>query len=221
MKHKKYTLSKFIISLSILGIIFPYDNVLAIERYEVTLNKCVDGDTARFNVNGEEKKARFLAINTPESVHPTKEVEPFGKEASEYTCNKLTNAKKITIEYDDNSDKEDKYGRILVWVFVDDQLLQKDLVSKGYAEVKYLYGNYKYTDVLEDEQEKAKSKKLRIWSDDKKTTKEEKEAKSKSKKVKDDDVSWDDLMNSLKNDDFDEFFDKILRKLVKSLENML
>ena len=67
--------------------IFP---ISVFAKEEVTLAKCVDGDTANFNLNGEVIKARFLAIDTPES---TKEKEPYGKEASNYTCETLTKAK--------------------------------------------------------------------------------------------------------------------------------
>lgn len=126
-----------------------------------TLNKCVDGDTAWFNVDGEVIKTRFLAIDTPES---TTEIEEYGKEASEFTCNILTNAKKIELEYDDNSDKTDKYDRHLVWVFVDETLLQKSLIENGLAEVAYLYGDYKYTSILKESEEFAKKNKLNIWS---------------------------------------------------------
>lgn len=139
-------------------------NVYASDKIEVQLKKCVDGDTARFIYKNEEIKTRFLAIDTPESVHPTKEAEPFGKEASEYTCQKLTNANKIVLEYDPKSDKTDKYDRHLVWVYVDDMLLQKDLISKGYAKVEYIYGKYKYLDQLEIIEQEAKSEKLGIWS---------------------------------------------------------
>lgn len=126
----------------------------------VTLNKCVDGDTAWFNINGEKIKARFLAIDTPES---TNKIEPYGKEASEFTCNLLKNAKKIEIEYDENSDKFDKYDRHLVWVFVDDELLQNIIVKEGYADVKYLYGDYKYTDILKKSIIEAKANNLNMW----------------------------------------------------------
>ena len=87
----------------ILLIIIPF-NVYAYEKKAVTLNKCVDGDTAWFNLNEEKIKARFLAIDTPES---TNKIEFFGKEASKYTCNKLKKANKIEIEYDENSNKYD------------------------------------------------------------------------------------------------------------------
>lgn len=134
------------------------------EEIKVKFSKCVDGDTAKFIYKNEEITARFLAIDTPETVHPTIGEEPFGKEASEYTCNELKNAEEIVLEFDKNSDKQDKYDRYLVWVFVDGNLLQKKLINKGYAEVAYLYDDYKYTSELEKQQEKAKEKKIGIWS---------------------------------------------------------
>ena len=51
-------------------------------KLEVTLDKCVDGDTAWFILDGDRIKTRFLAIDTPES---TTKKEPYGKEASDYT----------------------------------------------------------------------------------------------------------------------------------------
>lgn len=124
--------------------------------------RCVDGDTAVFSIDGTETKFRFLAIDTPETVHPTKTVEEFGKDASEYTCNKLTNAKYIVVEYEE-SNKTDKYGRSLGWIWVDGSLLQKELVSVGYAEVAYIYGKYKYTESLCVVQQEAKESKYGIW----------------------------------------------------------
>jgi len=135
------------------------DNTCAMNA---TLNKCVDGDTAWFNANGEIIKTRFLAIDTPES---TNEIEEYGKDASEYTCNILTNAKEIVLEYDENSDKLDKYDRHLVWVFVDDKLLQTLLIENGLAKVAYLYGDYKYTDILKKEELIDKTNKIGIWSE--------------------------------------------------------
>ena len=64
------------------------------EIIEVKYSEAVDGDTAKFETNGEIITVRFLAIDTPESVHPTKEVQAFGIEASDFTKEKLKNAKK-------------------------------------------------------------------------------------------------------------------------------
>lgn len=136
--------------------------VKAGEIKQVKLYKCVDGDTAWFSINNENIKARFLAIDTPES---TTTKEKYGKEASEYTCNRLKKANKIILEYDDNSDKVDKYNRELVWIWVDGKLLQEELLKEGLAEIKYLYGDYDYTPRLQEIENQAKANKLNIWSD--------------------------------------------------------
>lgn len=161
-------------------------NVFA-EEIEVKLSKCVDGDTAKFIYNDEVITARFLAIDTPESVHPTIGEEPYGKEASNYTCSVLEKADEIILEFDANSDKTDKYDRYLAWVFVDGNLLQKQLISKGYAEVAYLYDDYKYTDELEKAQETAQEKKVGIWSS------EIKEETSKESKVEGNETSINNM----------------------------
>lgn len=183
----------------------------------VTLEACVDGDTARVKTSSDEIiKIRFLAVDTPETVHPTKAEEPFGKEASEYTCNTLTNATEIKLEYDLNSDKEDNYGRKLVWVFTDGVLLQESLVSKGYAEVAYLYNDYKYTSLLQDSEEVAKVNKVGIWSIDEETimseieTKEEKQEKGFVESI------IDMLLGAIY-----DFINELLESLLNSIEDML
>ena len=207
MKKKLYML---ITILCMLLTLYP-TSIFALAKKEVKLSKCVDGDTARFILNKEEIKARFLAIDTPESVHPTKGVEPYGKEASEYTCNALKNAKKITIEYDSGSDKTDKYKRHLVWVYVDYVLLQKTLIEKGYAKVTYLYGKYQYTDELKDVEEKAKASKKGIWSLDNTEIEAKKENTSKSKASK----------KSTKKNKNTNSIDKLLTDFCEILEKIL
>lgn len=135
------------------------------DKIIVEFDSCVDGDTANVILNEEKIKIRFLAIDTPETKHPTIGEEPLGKEASEYTCNRLKNASKIEIEYDPNSDQKDKYDRHLVWVWVDDYLLQDEIIKEGLAEVAYLYGDYKYTGTLEDHQTIAKVNGVGIWNE--------------------------------------------------------
>jgi len=140
-------------------------SVNAVNKDKVQFRKCVDGDTIKILLDGEEKTVRLLAVDTPESVHPTKGVEYYGKEASDFTCDIVSKAKKIELEYDENSDKEDKYKRLLAWVFVDDELLQDKLIQGGYAEVAYLYNDYKYANLLKDHQAVVETKKIGIWND--------------------------------------------------------
>ena len=181
------------------------------EQKEVTLKKCVDGDTARFIMNGKEIKARFLAIDTPESVHPTIEDEAFGKEASEYTCDLLTKAEKIVLEFDPKSSKTDKYDRHLVWVFVDDVLLQEELISKGFAQIDYVYGDYKYVEQLETVEEKAKNKKIGVWSENI----EEKTSKKDDNKDEEIVIKKSDLKSILNS------IHGILKKLLEIIETIV
>lgn len=52
-----------------------------------------DGDTITVGIYGNNYKLRFIGVDTPETKHPSKGVEFFGKEASDFTTNKLNNAK--------------------------------------------------------------------------------------------------------------------------------
>ena len=140
-----------------------YTDVNKLNEYKVV--RVVDGDTFVIEFKGKQEKVRLIGVDTPESVHPTKGVEYYGKEASDYTCNLVKNAKKIEIEYDDNSDKVDKYDRLLVWVFVDGELLQKKLIENGYAKVAYLYDDYKYTSELQKVQEKVSAQNIGVWNE--------------------------------------------------------
>ena len=182
----------------------------------VTLEECIDGDTAKFRTQEDEIiKARMLAIDTPETVHPTIDEEPFGKEASDYTCTMLTLANEIVIEYDPDSKEEDNYGRKLVWIFTDGALLQNSLVSKGYAEVAYLYGDYKYTSTLSETEKEAKRNKLGIWSIDDTVEEEKTEEKEEASNS-----FIDKLIDKLFAKIFD-CIDCMLEKLLTFIEEML
>lgn len=203
--------------LMVIFLLFLNINIYA-AKIDVKFSKCVDGDTAKFVLKKDEIKVRLLGINTPESVHPTKGVEAYGKESSNYTCKKLTNAKQIQIEYDPKSGETDRYGRHLVWVFVDGNLLQKDLVSKGYAEVAYLYGKYLYVDDLKEAEERAKQKKAGIWS----LSEEERNAKKNSdssKKVISKSKDEDNIIGLL--DSIYEILKKIFELLKKFVETVV
>ena len=147
----------------------PVHNNISLETergtlIDTSLVSCVDGDTAKFMVNGEKQTIRFLAIDTPETKKPNTDVQPFGLEASEFTCEVLTTADKITLELEQRN-QYDKYDRLLAWVFVDGELLQEMIVSEGLAKVAYLYDDYKYINNIQRVESIAKDNKLNIWSD--------------------------------------------------------
>ena len=82
---------------------FRIKEIETTDLINVELDKCIDGDTAWFKINGKNKKYRFLAIDAKE-LDTTD-----GKLASDYVCDILTNAKKIEIKYDKLGEIKDKY----------------------------------------------------------------------------------------------------------------
>ncbi|WP_060788709.1 thermonuclease family protein [Geobacillus zalihae] len=119
--------------------------------YPAELVECIDGDTAKFRVNGHVYTTRFLFIDTPES---TIQVEPYGKEASRFTCSRLHQGN-ILLETDGDA-LFDKYQRLLAWVWVGKRLLQEDLAKAGLVEDFYDYGDYKYEARVRKAYEEAK-----------------------------------------------------------------
>jgi len=128
-------------------------------KIKVELDKCVDGDTAWFIINNNRKKYRFLSIDTMESD------TEFGLITSEYVCDLLNDANNIEIEYSKFGKTKDKYNRELVFVFLDDELLQEKLISEGYARLKYVYAKYEYLDDLIESEKDAINKKNGLWNE--------------------------------------------------------
>lgn len=134
------------------------------QRIGVKFSKHIDGDTSEFIIDGQKRIFRYLLIDTPETKHPRLGVQPFGLEASHRTKELLTHAKRIEVEYDIGQ-RNDKYGRNLVYVYVDGTMLNEILVREGFASVAYVYPpNIKYIDRLEKAENQAKSDKIGIWS---------------------------------------------------------
>ncbi|MDW5525063.1 thermonuclease family protein [Carnobacterium maltaromaticum] len=134
------------------------------KRIRVDYSKKIDGDTARFELNGHEFKSRFLLIDTPETVKRGVDPQPFGKEASELTDKLLSKATTIEIEFD-KGDKTDRYDRALCYVYVDNVLIQNILVSEGLARVAYISSpnDTKLAEIKGYEQI-AKDENVGIWS---------------------------------------------------------
>ncbi len=126
--------------------------------------KVIDGDTVKIELpNGNEETVRLLLIDTPETVHPTKDVQPFGPEASQFAKNLMPANSEVEVEL--GIGERDKYGRLLAYFYVDGKMVNKLLLEKGLARVAYVYApNTKYLDELEATQKKAQQKEVGIWS---------------------------------------------------------
>lgn len=129
----------------------------------VTVSKNVDGDTIHVNLHGRDEQIRMLLIDTPEDVHPSKPVEPFGRDAAAYAESKLPVGKKIYIK--EGIEKRDKYGRLLAYVFITPKdMYNFDVVKEGYARVGYVYNDTTYLSKLRVAEDDAKVHHRRIWS---------------------------------------------------------
>lgn len=121
-----------------------------------------DGDTIKVQLqDGSEERVRMTLIDTPETKHPRLGVQPFGKEASEFTTSKLT-GKDVVLEKD--VQERDQYGRLLAYVWVGDTLFNERLIEKGYARVAVFPPNTKYVDPFNSVQKKAQAAGVGIWS---------------------------------------------------------
>ena len=50
-----------------------------------TVTRVTDGDTVQLLVSGEKRTVRLIGVDTPETVHPKKPVQFYGKAASDFT----------------------------------------------------------------------------------------------------------------------------------------
>jgi len=125
------------------------------------LVEVVDGDTAMFKINGKVETVRFLLVDTPETHYPKKGKQPFGPEASEFTKNLLTHAKRITLEFD--VEKRDEYGRMLAYVYADGKSVQEELLKRGLARVSYIYESRRHLTKYRKTEDVARKKQNGIW----------------------------------------------------------
>ncbi len=113
----------------------------------------IDGDTVVLQ-NGE--RVRYLGIDTPEITSN----QVWAKEAWEYN-RRLVAGKRIYLEYDQI--KRDRYNRLLAFVWVGKEMINKKLVRKGLAYVYYIFPNEKYAKQLVRAQEEAMRDKVGLW----------------------------------------------------------
>lgn len=141
-------------------------------KQEVTVKSFVDGDTVHFLVPESIMpsgvlKARFIGIDTPES---TGKIEEYGKAASEFTKEKLSDAYSIMIESDDgNWDFDSTGGRYLVWVWYKAEKageyrnLNIELLQNGLARA-YSSASNRYGSTCTAAINQAKANKLNLYS---------------------------------------------------------
>ena len=144
-------------------------------KQEASVHIYIDGDTTHFKVPTSVVpegilKARYISINTPES---TGRIEPWGKKASNFTREKLSEATSIILESDNGVWNADSTGgRYLVWVWyktaeMDEyRNLNLEILQNGLAIASNSNQN-RYGEICMKAIDQAKNEKLYVYSTEK------------------------------------------------------
>ena len=141
-------------------------------KTEATVRTFIDGDTTHFNVpesvvSDGVLKARYIAIDTPES---TGQIEEYGKKAADFTKTKLKTAVSIMLESNNGSWNHDSTGvRYLVWVWykpsegADYRNLNLEILQNGLCKKKSTLDT-RYGEICVNAHDQAIRQKLNAYS---------------------------------------------------------
>ena len=129
---------------------------------EHTVTRVVDGDT----IHVEGHLIRLIGVDTPETKHPTKGVEPFGPEAADFTRQFVSSTGgRVYVQIDPQGATLDKYGRQLGYVWGAGYMLNEQLLLAGLARS---LTDYRFDDGLKNRfraaEEQARYQRRGIWS---------------------------------------------------------
>lgn len=131
-----------------------------VAKVEVSVTRVIDGDTIEVKFEEKTEKVRLIGVDTPETVHPEKGEQPFGKEASNYTKSRLDGN---TIELEFDIQERDQYGRLLAYVWIGSEHFNATLLKEGYAVLSTWPPNVKYVDEFTKYQTQAREAKKGLW----------------------------------------------------------
>ena len=133
----------------------------------VRVLRVVDGDTIAVEINGQSQTVRYIGIDTPETVHPNRDVELMGPEASEFNKS-LVEGQLVYLERDVS--ETDRFGRLLRYVWVDYQgervMVNAELVRAGFALTSTYPPDVKYDELFILLQSEARQAQRGLWSEE-------------------------------------------------------
>ena len=124
----------------------------------------IDGDTIRLS---DGRMVRYLGVDTPEVRKRrgggwTLDPEPYAIEARDMN-RALVGARRVELEYDEK--REDKYGRLLAYVYNGEKMVNEEILRKGYGVISIYPPNHKYSERMVAAQEDAKTSGRGLWKD--------------------------------------------------------
>ena len=131
--------------------------------HDGTVTRVVDGDTLKVMVKGEEETIRLIGVNTPESVDPRRPVECFGEEASEFVKQRVE-GEQVKLVTDSTQSDRDRYDRLLRYVYVGDEMLNREIIAEGYG-FEYTVGSkHLFADEFRELEREAQNAERGLWS---------------------------------------------------------
>ena len=127
------------------------------------VTRVVDGDTIVLSPND---KVRLIGVDTPETVHPKKMVECYGKEAKEFTRSTVAGQKIRLVLDEANAGQrhKDRYGRTLGYVYLrDGMMLNAELIRRGFAHA-YTRFPFRYLVEFSRLEQEARGRGAGLWS---------------------------------------------------------
>lgn len=122
----------------------------------------IDGDTIVVNINDRPETIRFIGVDTPETVHPSKPKECYGDEASKKTLEMLL-GKSVHLIPDPQTKDRDQYGRLLRFVFLEDGTFVNAKLIEGGFGFNYIYDPFQFMKEFDRLEKQAKSAKVGLW----------------------------------------------------------
>jgi micrococcal nuclease len=126
-------------------------------RATARVARVIDGDTIEL---ADGRRVRYIGIDTPETVDPSQPVGCYGKEASDRNSF-LVEGKTVSLEKDIS--ETDRFGRLLRYVYVGDEMINELLLSEGYAQVSTFPPDVKYQDRFTALQQQARDTNRGLW----------------------------------------------------------
>ena len=132
------------------------------EPQPALVTNVVDGDTIDVLIDGQEYRVRYIGIDTPETVHPSKPVEFYGPEAS--NMNGVMVGSKEVMLYKDLSET-DQYDRLLRFVIVDGMFVNYKMVKDGFANASRYPPDVACAEAFAEAERIARDTKAGLWGE--------------------------------------------------------
>jgi len=127
----------------------------------VKVDRVVDGDTAKVFYDGRSEYVRYIGVDTPESVKPDSPVECYGEEAKRFNAGRIAGGS-VRLVFD--RERRDRYGRLLAYVYVGEELLNAEILRRGYGTTLEVAPNTSRADRFAEIEAEARRAGRGLWS---------------------------------------------------------